>query len=114
MVAPYLAFLPTSGCHSSRLCANVSSLLMRQKPTRSTVSNRHYTPAFADILVRPTAAEHLTTPTCREVMTLPITSKVLTHKALTRSTEGFSTPLASLLYRILRWDKRYQTFILSP
>lgn len=32
---------------------------------------------------------------------------------LTRLTEGLSAPLASLLYRILRLDKNYQTFILS-
>ena len=38
---------------------------MRQKPTRSTVSNRHHTLAFTDVLVRPTAAVDLTTPTCR-------------------------------------------------
>lgn len=35
MAAPYIVYLPTSGCHNSRLCSNVSSLLMRQKPTRN-------------------------------------------------------------------------------
>ena len=43
--------------------ADVSSLLMRQKPTRSTVSNRHHTLAFTDVLVRPTAAVDFTSPT---------------------------------------------------
>ena len=46
MAAPCIAFLPTSECHNFRLCANVSSLIMRQKPTRSTVSNRHHTLAL--------------------------------------------------------------------
>ena len=40
------AYIPTHGCHSSRLCADVSSLVMRQKPTRSTVSNWHHTLAM--------------------------------------------------------------------
>ena len=96
MAAPYIAYLLTSGCHTFRLCANVSSLLMRQKPTRSTVSNRHHTLAFTDVLVRPTAAVDLTTPTCREVMTCRTLPRIPHSMVFSRSTEGFSAPLASL------------------
>jgi hypothetical protein len=126
MAAPYIAYLPTSGCHNSRLCANVSSLVMRQKPTRSTVSNRHHTLALTapttisytahalHVFRRPwqefnpldvevcgcTGSAHR----CRRFndtnlsrsYDLPDTSKAPTLMVLSRSTEGLSAPLASL------------------
>ena len=114
MAAPYIAYLPTSGCHNSRLCANVSSLLMRQKPTRSTVSNRHHTLDFADVLVRPTAAVDLTTPTCRKVLTCLLSFQGYYIYSIYEVNRRVFCTLSEFIYRVLRWDKHYQTFILSP
>lgn len=115
MAAPYIAYLPTSGCRALATCVRLFIGNAAKANPQYSFKSAPY-PSLADVLVRTTASVDLTTPTCRLLYELDYTRTIFyitqmegfwpiyPYKArtlvLTRSTEGLSAPLASLLHAI--------------
>ena len=103
MAAPYMAYLPTSGCRGSRSRANVSSLLMRQKANpQYSFKSAPYPSLYGYIgsahRCRRFYITNLMPVDARRGGRFLTALSLQSHGTivLTRSNEGLSAPLASL------------------
>lgn len=115
MVAPYIAYLPTSGCRVLARCTRLFVVNAAKANPQSSLQLGATHGTFADVLVRTTASVDLTTPTCRKVITNVYNSlSRRPHSCANEVNRRVFCTLSEVISRIFSpVQQLYQTFIVE-